>query len=252
MYDYLNKLLERLDTNANPYLRAVREGTLRRADFVETQIQFLFAVVYFPRPMMVLASRLPRPEQRMCLLRNIDDEHGGDNPSMGHEQSFLQLLDALGVTRAAIDRRALWPEVRAFNAALGGLCSNDDPFTALAALAMIEDLYSSVSEELGRSIISRGWLPCDQLNHYAANEVQDVEHARSFYDVLEDLHLTSPRNAYQIEQGFEVGAYLLLRLFSDLYRCRERRWSRDVSGPHSAEGWFLDDLHEARDGDGEP
>jgi pyrroloquinoline quinone (PQQ) biosynthesis protein C len=242
MHNYLAKLMERLDLLANPYLRATREGTLRRADFVETQIQFLFSVVYFPRPMMVLASRMPRPEQRMCLLHNIDDEHGAGNLSLGHEQSFLRLLDALGASRVQIDQRAMWPEVRAFNLALAGLCSSDDPYTALAALAIIEDLYSSISEELGRAMVSRGWLPGEELNHYTANEELDAEHARSFYDVLEDLYPTSPRYAYQIQQGFELGSYMLLRLFHDLYRARERRWHRDVSGPHSTtDGWFLTD-----------
>ncbi len=235
------RVIENLDLSANPYLRALREGTFRRADFVETQIQFLFAVVHFPRPMMVLASRFPRPEQRMSLLHNIQDEHGDGNPALGHEQTFLDLLDSLGASSPQIERRALWPEVRAFNVALSGLCQNDDPFTAMAALGMIEDIFSSFSEEIGRGMIARGWLPPEQQNHYAANEELDVEHARSIYNLLEDPYLTSPRYAYQIEQGFTLGGYLLTRLFTDLYRARERRWNREVNGPHSLlEGWFLD------------
>jgi pyrroloquinoline quinone (PQQ) biosynthesis protein C len=240
MRDCLAKLIEGLDITANPYLRALREGTMRRAEFVETQIQFLHAVVFFPRPLMVLASRLPRPEMRLSLLHNVDDEHGHGNLSISHEQTFLKLLQQLGASPDEIERRALWPEVRAFNIALSGLCTQEDPFTALAAVGIIEDIYSRLSEELGRSISARNWLPSEQPNHYSANETQDVEHAEGLYALLEDPYLTSPRYAYQIQQGFELGAYLLLRLFTDLYRARARRWTREITGPHSlADGWFL-------------
>jgi hypothetical protein len=103
MRDSLAKLIEGLDITANPYLRALREGTMRRAEFVETQIQFLHAVVFFPRPLMVLASRLPRPEMRLSLLHNVDDEHGHGNLSISHEQTFLKLLQQLGASPDEIE-----------------------------------------------------------------------------------------------------------------------------------------------------
>jgi pyrroloquinoline-quinone synthase len=93
----------------NPYFVALRDGSFSREDFVETQIQFLFAVVFFSRPMAVLAGRLPRPEMRLSLLENVHDEHGEGNLSLSHERTFLTLLKALGVTPDAVDTRALWP-----------------------------------------------------------------------------------------------------------------------------------------------
>lgn len=234
-------LKARCDVASNPYFTALRSGDFSRDDFVETQVQFLFAVVFFSRPMAVLAGRLPRPEMRLALLENVHDEHGEGNLSVSHERTFLALLAALGVGPADIDARALWPEVRAFNTALGGLCFADDCFTGLAALGIIEDLFAGISARLGRGILDRGWLRPEALVHYSAHEQLDVSHADGFYRVIEGPFAAHPRYAYQITQGLELGAYIFLRMYEDLYRARARRWTREVRGPHSlAEGWHLE------------
>ena len=245
MRAYIAALKARLRPSESPYLVALRapsgQGGMSREDFIATQIQFLFAVVFFSRPMAALAGRMPRPELRVSLLANVADEHGDGDLSLCHERTFLLLLSRLGVTPAMIEKQALWPEVRAFNTALTGLCTLDDLYTAVAALGMIEDLFAGISAELGRAIVSRDFLPLDQLVHYRAHETLDVEHADGFYKLLDQPYAAAPRHAYQIEQGLELGAYLLLRLYQDLYAARARRWTRPVGGPHSlAEGWYLE------------
>lgn len=234
------KLKARLLPDRSPYLVALRDGTMSREDFVETQIQFLFAVVFFSRPMAVLAGRLPRPEMRLSLLSNVRDEHGSGDLSLCHEQTFLALLSRFGVTLDDVDQRALWPEVRAFNTTLAGLCNLDDTMTAVAALGMIEDLFSGISAEIGTAILSRGWLEKAQLVHYTTHETLDVEHADGFYRELDAAFELHPRHTYQIEQGLELGGYVFLRMYEDLARNRSRRWLRPVRGPHSlADGWSL-------------
>jgi pyrroloquinoline-quinone synthase len=241
MRETIAALKARCDVAQNPYFVALRDGSFSREDFVETQIQFLFAVVFFSRPMAVLAGRLPRPEMRLSLLENVHDEHGEGNLSLSHERTFLALLKALGVTPDQVDTRALWPEVRAFNTVLAGLSFSDDCYTGLAALGIIEDLFSGISARLGRGILDRGWLRPDELVHYSAHEVLDVTHADGFYKVLDGPFAVHPRHAYQITQGLELGAYTFLRMYEDLHRARARRWTRAVRGPHSlAEGWHLE------------
>lgn len=231
----------RLGAERNPYFVALDDGSMSRGDFIETQIQFLFAVVFFSRPMAVLAGRIPRPEQRLSLLQNVLDEHGDGNLSFSHERTFVTLLGRLGVTPEAIERRALWPEVRAFNTTLAGLCVGDDCYTGLAALGIVEDLFSSISARIGRAILTRGWLKPDEIVHYATHEVLDVSHADGFYKVIEGPYAAHPRHAYQVTQGLELGAYIFLRMYEDLHHARSRRWMRDVAGPHSlADGWYLD------------
>jgi pyrroloquinoline-quinone synthase len=68
----------------------------------------------------------------------------------------------------------------------------------------------------------------------------DLNHAEGFYRCIEPLAATDPRAAYQVEQGLELGAYIFLRLYEDLFRARKRRVTRELSGPHSlADGWAL-------------
>jgi pyrroloquinoline quinone (PQQ) biosynthesis protein C len=220
MRELARNLKDRLRPMESPYLVALADGSLSRDDFVETQIQFLFAVVFFSRPMAALAGRLPRPEMRLSLLGNVADEHGDGNLSVSHERTFLALLGKLGVTPGDVERRALWPEVRAFNTVLAGACMLDDTLTGLAALGIIEDLFSGISAVLGRGIVARGFLRRDELVHYAAHEVLDVSHAEGFYKERDAPYAAHPRHAYQIEQGLELGAYVFLRLYEDLWRAR--------------------------------
>ena len=225
----------------HPYFRALADGSFSREDFVETQIQFLFAVVFFARPMAALAGRIGRPEQRVSLLTNIDDEHGHGNLRLSHERTFLALLSRLGVTQEQVEARALWPEVRAFNTTLAGAAVMDDLYTAIAVFGFIEDRFATISARIGRAIIDRGWLEEASIVHYATHEKLDVEHAEGFYQLLRGPFAAHPRHAYQIEQGLELGAYIFLRMYEDLHRSRARRALRAVRGPHSlADGWYLD------------
>jgi pyrroloquinoline quinone (PQQ) biosynthesis protein C len=241
MKSYVAALRTRLQVPANEYLVGLRDGALSREDFVETQLQFFFAVVFFSRPMAALAGRLPRPEMRLQILANVSDEHGEGRLRFCHERTFLELLSRLGVPPAEIERRALWPEVRAFNTTLAGLCLLDDTNTAVAALGIIEDLFAGISATIGKAIVARGWLPSDQVVHYATHEKLDEAHAEGFYEGLYAPYAAHPRFQYQIEQGLELGAYAFLRLYEDLWANRARRWTRSVGGPHSlADGWYLE------------
>lgn len=241
MKQYIAALKARCAPLDNPYLRALRDGSFGREDFIETQMQFLLAVVFFSRPMAGLAGRLPRPEQRMGLLANIADEHGDGDLRICHERTFLLFLSRLGISLDDLEQRALWPEVRSFNTMLAGVCILDDVFTALSVLGIIEDLFAGISNDIGRSVVSRGFLTEESIVHYKTHEELDIEHAESFYRDLYEPYAAHERYAYQIQQGLELGAYCFMRLYEDLYRNRTRRWLRQVKGPHSlADGWYLD------------
>jgi pyrroloquinoline quinone (PQQ) biosynthesis protein C len=190
--------------------------------------------------MAVLAARLPRAEMRRSVLENVYEEHGGGDLSLSHERTFLTLLDRFGVSQEEIEARALWPELRAFNTTLTGVCMVDDVWTGVATLGIIEDMFSSISAMIGDAILKRGWLEPDQIIHYATHQTLDIEHADEFYHIIEDQWSAHPRHAYQIQQGLELGAHSFLSLYASLYANRQRRWTRQVRGPHSvAEGWFL-------------
>lgn len=225
----------------HPFFRALEHGEgMTREEFVQTQMQIFFAVVYFSRPMAVLAARLPRAELRRNMLKNVFEEHGEGDDAQTHEHTFLTLLMRLGVDRATLDAEALWPEVRAYNAILTATSTHDDVLTATAMYGMIEDLFGKSSAHHAEAIVRHGWLPEDQMIHYGLHEVLDEEHAEDFYALLRGPYAESARARYQIEQGLRLGAYALMELYRGLYAGRTRRWQREVRGPHSlAEGWYL-------------
>jgi pyrroloquinoline quinone (PQQ) biosynthesis protein C len=244
MRSVIAALKERVDPiGQSPYFRTLRDGSMTKEQFVETQLQFFHAVIFFSRPMAALVGRIPRPQMRVALLENIGDEHGSGRLTVCHENTFLELLARLGVERPQVDRRALWPEVRAFNAALLGVCAHDDVYTGLAALGIIEDMFAGISAEIGRSIVERGWLKRRDVVHYTTHQELDVAHAEGFYASLYEPFERHPRWRYQIEQGLELGAYVFLRLYDDLWRARDRQWMREVLGPHSlSDGAWLDGM----------
>jgi len=207
----------------SPYLRALKDGSFERGDFLETQRQFFAAVAHFSRPMALLASRLPRPELRLPLVENVFDEHGRGALSHGHEHTFLVLLERLGASGERLHDGAFGPEVRKFNVALTGIAAFETPHTGLAVFGIIEDLFSGISLELGRSIVARGWLAADQVVHYPTHATLDEEHADGFYRQLDAPYDASPSAARDIEQGLLLGGHLLLGLYEDLYRARRRR-----------------------------
>ena len=57
---FTRALKTRLAPLENPYFRALRDGSMSREDFVETQLQFAHAVFFFSRPMLVLAGRIQK------------------------------------------------------------------------------------------------------------------------------------------------------------------------------------------------
>ncbi len=240
MRTHLAAVKARAAVDAQPYFVALRDGGFPKDDFVETQVQFLFAVVHFARPMALLAARLPRPEQRLSVLTNVWDEHGGGALSRSHEATFLELLSRLGAGAEEVDARAQWPEVRAFNTLLTGVCAHDDAPTALATLGVIEDLFAGISARLGRALVDNGWLRQADVVHYRTHEVLDVSHAEDFYRLVEPLWAQGARERYQVEQGLELGASAFMQLYRGLWEGRARRWRRDCRGPHSlADGWHV-------------
>ena len=232
----------RAAVEANPYFAELERGAFEREDFVETQVQFFSAVAFFPRALAMVAARLPRPGLRLALLTNLADEHGGGDLARSHEATFLELLARLGVPAGEVARRARWPEARAFTTTLTGLCACDDVPTAIAALGIIEDLFSGISARLGRGIVANGWLAAPDLVHYRTHEALDVEHAGDLYRLVEPAWSSGPRERYRIAQGLELGAYAFLELYRGLWAARARRWTRDLDGPPDfAGGWWSDE-----------
>jgi pyrroloquinoline-quinone synthase len=234
MKQLLGAILDESGYRSNPYFAALRDGSFAREDFVETQIQFYFAVLFFSRPMAALAAKIPTAELRVEVLRNVWEEHGEGDPSRVHGRTFVTFLDRLArVSEDDIERRALWPEVRLFNTTLVGACVLDDYLIGAALLGVIERMFCDISCWIGRAVVARGWLPADRMIHYDLHEQIDLRHSQDFFDILEQAWQRSEMNRYQVEQGLRLGATAFNGLYEGLFRNRARRLMRSVSGPHS-------------------
>lgn len=230
MEEAIHDILGTCGYRENPYFRALKDGSFEQDDFVETQIQFYFAVIFFSRPMAAVAAKIPQPKQRVEVLRNVWEEHGEGNPRLMHGETFLELLERLGgVTIRDVHSRALWPEVRAFNTTLIGACVLDEYVVGVSAMGMIERMFVDISGWIGEGIVARGFLPADRLIHYRQHEALDVKHSQDFFDVVKPLWDGSQEDRYYVEQGLRLGAYVFDRLYEGLYRARARR-SRTAHG----------------------
>lgn len=234
----VDTVLKEIRYRENPFFLNLQNGTFEKDDFVETQIQFFWAVVFFNRPMAALAAKIPTPQLRLEILRNVWEEHGEGNMTRVHGATFAELLSRLAdVTLEDIETRALWPEIRAFNTILTGVCVLDEYQTGVGMMGIIERMFADISGIIGKHIVNRGWLTPEQMIHYTLHEELDIKHSQDFFDVLEATWDRSPEDRYAIEQGLRLGAHAFNTLFAGLYNSRNRRILRQIRGPHSrAEG----------------
>jgi pyrroloquinoline-quinone synthase len=217
-------VLAQYPTTDNPYLRALGDGSLGKADFIATQVQFYYAVAFFSRPMAVLAAKIPSASTRTEILRNVWEEHGEGDPARRHGATFLELLRRLdGVPLDEVEQQALWPELRAFNTVLIGCCALDDWEIGAGCLGIIERMFVDISAVIGRGIVQRGWLPHEQVVHYCVHAELDVRHSDDFFATLAPAWRSDDSTRYRIEQGLQLGAYAFDRLYRDLYTARGRR-----------------------------
>lgn len=200
----------------NPYLVTLADGSMSRACFQVTQEQFFFAVSFFPRPMAALVGRISDPHARLDILHNLVEEHGEFDVRAFHHNTFREFLRRMGGEPEALDRTAVWPEVRAFNAVLTTACLLDELEVGVTCMGVIEHAFAGISAAIGRAVVDRGWLAADQLVHYRVHAQIDERHAEEFFAVVEP-NWVDPARRYYIEQGLELGAYIFDRLYRDLH-----------------------------------
>lgn len=197
----------------NPYIRGLRDGGLGFAEFRRTQEQFGCAVAFYPRPLAALAARLGEPEDRFGLLKNLVDEHGDFDPGSCHTATFARFLGLLG----GKPPEGAEPPVRAFNAALWGVCTDAEPELGLGCVGAIESEFADASEAIGAAAIARGWVDGGSLVHYSLHAAIDKRHAR---ELLEPLGRRGPARRELGRRGMEFGEFLLDRLYRDLLAWR--------------------------------
>jgi len=209
----------------NQYFQSLEDGSMPRADFVRSQLQFFHAVGYFSRNLAALISRLPTSAGRAVLVHNLSEEHGLDeeHPAAGfrspfaHDRTFARFLETLGIDAEALTASVAEPPVRAFNLALLGACSSESPGFALAALGMIEYAFADISALIGRRVVDLGWVQAGELVHYSLHAEIDKRHAAELFEAAETAEITNEPTT-SILGGLSFGRYIFDRLYRDLIR----------------------------------
>jgi pyrroloquinoline-quinone synthase len=228
----IEAVLEESGYRENPYFRELASGGFSREDFLETQYQFYRVVTFFSRPMAALAAKIPTPELRLEVVRNLWEEHGEGDPARVHGTTFLELLarlrpEAPRPLAVALEERSQWPECRVFNTLLIGVCGLDEYLPGVGVMGIIERMFAEISAWIGRGIVTRGWLTEERMIHYSLHEELDLKHSGDFFAILEKSWDRSARARYEIEQGLRMGALAFNQLFDGLYRARARRAMRE-------------------------
>lgn len=215
------ELIERTQLLRNPYFVALQSGEMTLAQFRMTQQQFYWAVLDFPRAMLLLLARLPRPELRLGILDNVVEEHGHFQSDAFHESTFRQFLASIGVANFDVRSAGRGPEVNAFLLSVMAACQFEPSAAGAACLGVIELAFADISAIIGRAVIERGWLPGDQLVHYKRHAEIDDEHAAQLFAVAASQQAQDATRE-SIQQGLELGVYVFDRLYRDLWtRVRE-------------------------------
>ena len=230
------QILEQSGIRQNPYLQALRDGTMPLEEFRRSQEQFFFAVTFFPRPMAALVGRIPNPKSRLDILHNLVEEHGEFNEKLFHHTTFQQFLRSIGGVPEKIEATALSPALRAFNSILTSACVLDELEVGVACMGIIEYAFAGMSATIGQAVVQRGWVKQAELVHYALHAQIDERHAAEFFAVIEP-NWPDPARRYFIEQGLELGAYAFDRLYRELYALGAASQGRNADhrrGPQSA------------------
>ncbi len=225
MNELIERVLRETQYAQNPYFVNLDSMNFEKEDFVATQVQFYFAVVFFSRPMSALAAKIPSPDLRIEVLRNVWEEHGEGHLSNGHGSTFLQLLDKLGgLSLDQVRLHGMWPEVRIFNTTLVGAAVLDDFLVGVGMLGIIERMFSEISAWIGKSIVKNGWIPEEEMVHYNLHSELDIKHSQDFFNILTVPYSKNIENKYHIEQGLRLGATLFNNLYHGLWNSRKNRW----------------------------
>ena len=71
MKETIEEILAEINYRENPYFISLRDGSMEKEDFVETQIQFFGAVIFFSRPMAAVAAKIPGAQRRLSYRRRL-------------------------------------------------------------------------------------------------------------------------------------------------------------------------------------
>ena len=170
---------------------------------------FYFAVEQWKNTLFEFYSVLTLPSHREMIMDNICDEMGWDNgkpcPQKAHVLTFNQFLIALGLDTTPHSTFA----VQDFNFQIRQFFKNSQVSSISCFLGALEFFYVDISMLIQKY--------CDMNNikqiHYQVHSEIDLEHAKNFFIIAEELQIPSPETIYCLNFGYS----LLWKVFLDFF-----------------------------------
>jgi pyrroloquinoline-quinone synthase len=211
----ITALLDAYDFKQQSFFSSLASGAMDLTTFTRTQQQFYHAVVFFARPLAMVAASIPDYQERVGIVENVWEEHGKGDITRTHGASFTEFLRRLTGQEHILSANANHGALE-FNQTLMAICQTQDYLQAVAALGMIERMFADISLFIGTQVIERQWLKPEQLIHYNLHQELDHLHAEDFFAILRKYyHL--PEKKMVIDSGLTIGAKTFLKLYQDLY-----------------------------------
>ena len=215
MDQYILQLKQETPIEKNQYFSKLIKGKMTFETFQRSQLDFYDAVIFFTKPMFVIASKLNSYQQRLIILNNIMDEHGDGELTETHGETFKKYLFSLGILKKEIIHRKQNKAAIVFNNSLEKKAKEESTCFSLAMMGIIEDRYTAITKILSEQLLKNHWLDQNTLTHYKVHEELDVEHAESFYKLIRN-HWENIEKRTKIKEGLVFGNDLILNLYSKL------------------------------------
>lgn len=188
-----------------------------RADFLHTQRHFRYAVENFGSVIAGVLSKMPiLTEERMSIAENVAEEHGHNNLSKTHKETFLTFLDSMNEDDVKLDLDKSLPAMK-FNESVRNFVLTHSYYEGAAMVGIIEHLYINMSALIAKTVHQRNWDEFCKQSHYDVHAELDVEHARELFEVSESMWNTGNEEIQkQIVNAAELGALYFVSLYNDI------------------------------------
>lgn len=211
---FVENLLARNDFRKISFFTSLLNGEMSKEEFLKTQYQFYYAVIYFTLPMALVAASIPSYEERVNIIKNLWEEHGEGNLTSTHGKTFEEFLRRL-IGKSKLNHVQPGKAVTLFNSTLQETCKHSHFLKGVAAIGMIERMFADISSVIGKAIIEKGWLRKEDMIHYSVHQELDCIHAEDFFSILRP-YANDKDNAKMIEEGLILGQEIFLKLYREL------------------------------------
>jgi len=212
---FIQELKEKTPILDQPYFRSLNNGDMSKEKFKKTQVCFYDAVLFFSRPMFIIAGGLNSYKDRNIILENILDEHGYGIIENSHGNTYRKYLLSLGINDEQINSRTPTKATKGFNKTLMETALKRKKEISVSMMGIIEERYAEISQVLIRAVIKNGWLNKKKVTHYKLHEELDIQHAKGFYKLISPGWGKSFKKK-QIQRGLILGNELIIGLYNDL------------------------------------